>query len=349
MQKTDGMMLFNLIHKFFIEYLPNRRGFSEKTVESYRYTFNDYRRYLEETKGKRLSSLTFDDFAREPIYQYLMHLRSDKKNKNSTLNVRLAAFCSFLKFCSEENVSLAKYFMDVSGIHSFKNDPTKRLEYLTPAQLKKLLGSFDVRLRKERRNRFLVLFLYETGCRVQEVLDLRLSSITFEDKRKTATVRVLGKGSKTRIVPLTEETVVHLKAYLDEFNGEAIQDLFLFYTNHDGLPTKMKAGSVDAMLKTIAARIREEDPSFPENLHAHCLRHSLAMNLYRKGIPLSYIRDILGHSSIDTTSIYAHADNETKLRALEKAAVVQSGQGEAAIGKKWKGKESSLLTYCGLN
>ena len=107
----------------------------------------------------------------------------------------------------------------------------------------------------------------------------------------------------------------------------------------------MRSGTVDYFMKKYGRLAHRENCAFPEGLHAHMLRHSIAMAMYKKGIPISYIRDFLGHSSIETTTIYSHADEETMTRALESVA---NGIATPKL-KNWKGKEQYLLEFCGLN
>ena len=105
----------------------------------------------------------------------------------------------------------------------------------------------------------------------------------------------------------------------------------------------MTPANVDNMLKKYAALAKESDPLFPSHLHAHMFRHSIAMAMYKKGVPLSYIRDFLGHESIDTVRIYAYADSETIEEALKKVSHEGS---DSEAQKKWKGRENELLQYC---
>ena len=112
----------------------------------------------------------------------------------------------------------------------------------------------------------------------------------------------------------------------------------------------MKPGTVDYFMKKYAKLAYEVDSSFPIGLYVHMLRHSIAMAMYKKGIPISYIKDFLGHSSIDTTSIYSYADEETITKALETIDHEESiGNATTAKQKNWKGKEQYLLEYCGLS
>jgi len=109
----------------------------------------------------------------------------------------------------------------------------------------------------------------------------------------------------------------------------------------------MKPGTVDYFMKKYGKLAHIKDITFPENLHAHMLRHSIAMAMYKKGIPISYIRDFLGHSSIETTTIYSYADEETITKAIE--SVGNDENTTTQKQKNWKGKEQYLLEFCGLN
>lgn len=110
----------------------------------------------------------------------------------------------------------------------------------------------------------------------------------------------------------------------------------------------MKPGTVDYFLKKYSKLIHHSDIEFPADLHAHMLRHSVAMAMYKKGIPISYIKDFLGHSSIVTTSVYSYADEETIAMALESIEHEPNSKAKPN-SKKWKGNENYLLEFCGLN
>ncbi len=117
----------------------------------------------------------------------------------------------------------------------------------------------------------------------------------------------------------------------------------------------MASRTVNSFLASYAKGLHEVDPSFPEGLHCHVFRHSIGMAMFKAGIPLSYIKDFLGHSSIDSTSIYAHADNEAMaaaLRSVDQEALPEKDSDGNVVSypeKKWKGKEEYLLHFCGLD
>ncbi len=344
--KKNELQFYQLLRDFLTDYLIVKRNFSHETARAYRQALNILRQYFAEEKRISFDQMNFACFSRSNIYDFLIWLRDVRQCSVPTLNLRIAAIKSFLKYCAEENIELTSHYLDITSIHAFKGTKKPSVEYLTPDQLKLLFSLPDLATKLGRRNRFIMIFAYETGTRIQELLDLKLSSIIRGDK--SVRVRVMGKGNKVRYVPLLESTAKHLDAYLAEFHKSGSGDPFLFYTTHDGAKTQMKPGTVDYFLKKYGKAGHETDLTFPEGLHAHMLRHSIAMTMYKQGIPISYIRDFLGHSSIETTTIYSYADDETIAKALESLEPLQADGHPSPKNKNWKGKEQYLLEYCGL-
>ena len=344
MMSTDKKMQFyQLLRDFLTDYLVTRRNFSDKTVRAYKQSLKLLRKYFSDEKGISFDSMDFSCFSRSNIYGYLMWLKDSRNCSYQTLNLRLAAIKSFLKFCSEEHIELTPIYLEVCSIHTFRASKKERIEYLNQAQIKNLFLAPDATTKLGRRDRFFMIFAYETGARLQELLSLTCDSIVYGDH--SVQLRIQGKGHKTRYVPLLKATIKHLEAYLNEFHDHSDKSDFLFYTIHDSMHTQMKPGTVDHFLKKYARLAYNRDPSFPINLHAHMLRHSIAMAMYKKGIPISYIKDFLGHKSLETTSVYSYADGETIKNALESVQDIPNLKQQ----KKWKGKEEYLLEFCGLN
>ena len=344
--KKNEMMFYQLLRDFLNDYLITRRNFSNKTVQAYRQTFILLRNYCHEEKGISFDRMDFSCFSRSGVYDFLLWLKDARENSANTINLRMSAIKSFLKYCGEENMELMSVYLDVAGIHAFKGVKKAYAEYLTQEQLKLLFSLPDMTTRLGRRDRFFMILAYETGVRIQEMLDLQLNCIIRSDN--SIRLKVYGKGNKVRYVPLLGITVKHLDAYLAEFHKGSSLDAFLFYTTHDRKKTQMKPGTVDYFLKKYGRFAHKADSNFPEGLHAHMLRHSIAMAMYKKGIPLSYIRDFLGHSNVETTTIYSYSDEETITKALESVDHEDAIGSPTARSKNWKGKEQYLLEYCGL-
>ena len=345
--KRNEMHFYQLLRDFLTDYLITKRNFSDKTARAYRQSINILRNYLREEKNISFDRIDFSCFSRSGIYDFLMWLKDTRNNSTQTLNLRLSAIKSFLKYCSEEDMELMPVYLAVASIHAFRGVKRLCIEYLAQEQLKLLFSVPDKTTRLGRRDLFFMIFAYETGARMQELLDLRLNCIIRGDS--SVRVKIHGKGNKTRYVPLLGSTVKHLDAYLAGFHKGSPMDAFLFYTIHDLQKTQMKPGTVDYFLKKYGKLARATEIAFPEGLHAHMLRHSIAMTMHKKGIPISYIRDFLGHNSIETTSVYSYSDEETITKALESVNFEGTIDKTVAKQKNWKGKEQYLLEYCGLS
>jgi integrase/recombinase XerD len=212
--------------------------------------------------------------------------------------------------------------------------------HLSEAAVKALLAQPDPKTVKGMRNRMMLILLYDTGVRVQELVDLRVSDLQLQAKNPF--IIVTGKGSKTRSVPLMDKTVSHLREYLKRFHAEDGAARPLFYSERSGEPHKLSTDAVAVILKTYGNIARRTCAEVPERVHPHLFRHTRAMDLYRAGMPLSYVAEFLGHVSVNTTDIYASADVGMLRKAVEKA-----GPESAEQSPVWKDEES-LKKLCGL-
>lgn len=335
------MAFYRMLRDFLTEHLTVRRGASVKTVRAYKQSLNQFRIYLREEKGIPFDKVDIGYFSRDMVYGFLVYLRDIRNCSIATLNLRLAAIKAFLCYCGGEDIICTAVHLEVSSIRKFKGEKKPCVEYLRPDQLKLLYAVPDVSTSLGRRDLFIMIFLYETGARIDELLNLIIGDIARNGK--TAQLRIRGKGRKIRHIPILEDTMVHLEAYLKEFHPVSGKNELLFYTVHDGMPTKMSSGTVDYFLKKYAEQTAVMDGSFPRNLHAHMFRHSIAMAMYKRGVPLSYIKDYLGHANFDTVAIYAYADGETISEALRKA-----DHEHPSVPNVWKSREKELLSFCGL-
>ena len=287
-----------------------------------------------------LANVSWDHFTRAFVIKYIQWLRQ-RSCGVATCNLRLSALKAFLGYCADEDVSLYSVFQEVKRIPLLKMARTP-VGYLSQTALRTVLAQPDMATVKGRRNRMIMILLYDTGARVQELVDLRVSDFHLE--ARTPFVLVTGKGNKTRSVPLMDKTVAHLKEYLRQFHaGPADRhDVPLFYSLHAGRPHMLSTDAISVLVKNYGEGARTTCAEVPPRVHPHLFRHSRAMHLYQSGMPLPYIAEFLGHASVTTTEIYASADTEMLRKAIER-----TDPGLADETPAWKDEES-LRRLCGL-
>jgi integrase len=215
---------------------------------------------------------------------------------------------------------------------------------LSEDALKALLGQPDIYKRKGLRNQFFMTLMYDTGARCDELRSMRVRDLRI--KSKFATAYLLGKGNKPRIVPLLDKTVEHCKRYLKVYHKDSKPDDLLFYTVIHQERHKISADAVAAFMKKYGVQARAKCVEVPNRVHPHQLRHTRAIHYYRDGMPLALIAEQLGHSSPETTKIYAFADSNMKRIAMEKADIMRNATPQpTAI---WEDDEEMILELAGL-
>lgn len=223
-----------------------------------------------------------------------------------------------MKYCSEEDFEIRGIYNEVCSIKKLKEEK-RPIQYLQPTATAAILTAYDSKTGKQRRNRMLLILLYDTGARVQELSDLNCSSLHLEVKNPYVTL--VGKGSKSRIVPLMTKTVQHLEVYLKEFHPLKVEEP-LFYSFMDGKPHRLSTDSISLVLKTAADMARQTCCDVPDKVNCHLIRKTKAMDLYKNGVPLLFIMQLLGHESMSTTSgFYAFATLEMMSEAMNKATL----------------------------
>lgn len=304
--------------RFFTEYLVGERGASSHTIRSYSDTFTLVLTYMDKVKGKVADRLTLNHFNRKTVLGFLDWLQQKRKCSNSTRNQRLAALHSFFRYMQYEDVKRLGQWQEILSIKVKRQGKRSTVNYLTVDAIKFLLEQIPINTKAGRRNLALLALLYDSGARVHELIDLTPSSLHLD---KPCYITLFGKGSKKRIVPLQDEQVNLLVSYIEEnrLDDLAYNQRPLFANNRG---EKLTNSGVTYILNLYAKNARVLRPDLvPEKISPHILRHSKGMHLLQSGVNLVYIRDILGHTSIQTTEVYARADSKQKREALEAAYV----------------------------
>lgn len=320
-QKDNYFDFATCLEKFFSDYLIKERGASNHTIRSYRDTFVLLIDYLSKEKNIKPYNISFSHIGKECILEFLDWLECKRGCSTGTRNQRCAALRSFFRYMMYIDPAHMSQWKNICEIR-LKRYVKGSLAYLSVEALKCLLDYVPVDTRKGRRDMAVLTLMYQTGARVQEIIDMTPSSIRLS---KPFTVELLGKGSKKRIVPIDENSIELVNCYIKENNlDDCSKRVFPLFFNCWG--ERLSTAGVSYILeKYYLMAKKEHEDLFPDKISPHVLRHSKAMHLLQSGVNLVYIRDILGHASIKTTEIYARADSKYKREALEKAYIDVSG------------------------
>ncbi|MGH3225432.1 MAG: tyrosine-type recombinase/integrase [Streptosporangiaceae bacterium] len=301
------------LRRFLTSYLAGLRGCSPATIASYRDTFRLLITWFRDERSVPPARLTLDHLNADAITTFLGWLQDERHNSVSTRNQRLAAISSFATWMQAEDPARMPSWQDILAIPSKKQD-RPAVRHLTVEQTRLLLAAPDRTARQGRRDATLLATLYDTGARVSEIADLTVRDVRLQ---RPAMASLTGKGRKTRHVPLDGGTVTLLAAYLEEhrLDQPGREDHPVFFNQHRA---RLSRGGIAWIIRKYQARTG--DPLLAGvSISPHAVRHSKAMHLYEAGVPLPYIRDILGHVELSTTEIYARASTEAKRKALEAA------------------------------
>lgn len=299
--------------KYLTEYLPGIQGVSYNTIASKRDAYILLLKYLDDTQNIKAEDVDIPLLSRETIIKYLEWLEKSRGSSVSTRNIRLAAIKSLFSYIQTQTPDYIYQCQQILSIPR-KKEPGHTLEYLTIEGIKSVLDAVETSSRTGFRDLTLLSLMYDSAARVQEIADLSVNDFRAE---KPSTLRLTGKGSKTRIVPLMSTTSdlvsKYISIYHPSYRGEYNVPLF-----SNRKKEKLTRAGITYILKKYVKIAREKQPDLiPETVSPHGLRHSKSMHMLQAGVPLIYIRDFLGHSEISTTEIYARCDSEQKRKAIE--------------------------------
>ena len=303
------------IGNFFTKYLSAERGASSNTIRAYALGISQFIEYLEASGKSTAQKSSTAVLTRVNVLDYLSWLETERSASVSTRNHRLAVIHSFCRYMMRADITHMDRWQDILSIKSKKDRP-KQMLFLSVDGMKLLLASIPTDNIAGRRDLAMIALLYDSAARVNELINLRPCDLHLGHP---AYIVLRGKGNKNRSVPLQDNEVNLLKRYIQEnqLDRQELQTEPLF-RNRNG--SKLTGAGVTYLLMKYVTSAHAVNPELvPKSLSPHSLRHSKAMHLLQAGVNLVYIRDILGHSSIIATEIYARADSKQKREALEAA------------------------------
>jgi len=321
-----------LLHAFFHEWMGKQRNLSTHTVYSYRDTWKLLLQFCSTRKRRGVAKLSLEDLQSGDILAFLEYLETDRKVSIGTRNCRLAAIRSFFAFVAYHEPLAIAQCAEIERI-PVKKRSRPVMCYMDTEEVTAILRAPDRSSLAGQRDHALLAFLYNTGARIQEALNVCPSAIRFE---APAQVELFGKGRKSRICPLWPETAGVLRELLKRQPRSDDEPIFV---NRYGQP--LGAAGVRFKLKQYVQAAAQHVPSLAsKHITPHTWRHSVGVHLVSAGVDVTVIRNWFGHARLDTTNIYARANLETKRKALDQV----NSSATVTDSPTWK-QSPDLLTW----
>ncbi len=331
---TQEMYLATYVRSFFEDYLVCRRNVSYNTIQSYRDSLKLFLNFAADRLGKSAVRLLVSDIAEGVVIDFLTDLEQTRGNSIQTRNHRLVALRCLCEYIGSREPQLLDHCRKIATIPRKRGEALPEIRYLEKEQVAAILSAVARDTPLGYRDYALLLFMYNSGARVQEVADAQTTWLSLAKPYK---VEILGKGRKWRTCPLWENTVRHLKQLVEHRTDQANGHLFV---NRLGHPFSRSA--IATIIRRHTNRAAEKIPSLRGiNVTPHTFRHTTAMHLLQSGVEVNVIRSWLGHVSIATTNQYIEIDLTMKAKALELCEV---GLHDEAVTPSWK-SDPEILTW----
>lgn len=325
-----------IVHSFFEDHLRTQKGLRPASIRSYSDVLRLLLSFISQQAGCSISRLSLVDLTFERILAFLVHLEETRGNRIRTRNQRLAAIQTFFEYIAYRCPDVLDTCQRVASI-PVKRTPPPETNYLEREEVKALLKHLPKKGRHAMRDQVLILFLYNTGARVQEVADLRVENLDLGSQPR---VQLHGKGDKWRMCPLWVETAQRLKALISE-RKEGCKPIDPVFSSRQGVP--LTRFGIYKIVRRHGASL-DKSGSRPRRITPHLFRHTAAVHLLESGVEINVIRGWLGHVSIETTNRYAELTLKAKeeaLRNCEPHLDISAAHRKQAV---WKDDES-LLEY----
>ncbi len=307
---TVGLML----HAFFEDYLKLQKGLRPHTVSSYGDAMRLFLLFVSNDLSCKITRISLDDLSHDRVCRFLNALEQAQGCGIRSRNQRLAALRTFFEYLGGKQPERLAQAQQIVAIPT-KRVPLPETFFLERDEIEGIFARLPSRGRFALRDRTLLLFLYNTGARVQEVADLRMANIEFTPQSR---VHLHGKGDKWRVCPLWTETASLLKRLLGESSGIPAPDrpVFTAYRGHS-----LTRFGIYKIVRRHTQHLTQRGSNHPSRrVSPHVLRHSTAVHLLEAGVEVNVIRAWLGHVSLETTHRYAEITIRTKQAALELCA-----------------------------
>lgn len=319
MGRIADPLLYQMLNEYLTVYLPHQRNASQHTITAERTSLDKFMDYLCHANNCNFFNISLEMFNCDNINGFLDDLVQNQGRKASTRNQRLACIKSFVNYLATRKPEFVIKKMELSNIPVMRSHESDLVKSISEKGIKAILSEPNPISKIELRNQFMMILLYDSGARASELLSLKISDVILD---ATPKLKIFGKGFKTRIIPLMDETVAHFENYMRAYHFEKSKksnDL-LFFTVHAGEHRKMSLDNLSRCINKYATAAQRKCNEVPDAVHPHMFRHSRAVILYHNGMPLPEISRFLGHANIETTiRFYARLGVEDIRQVMIKA------------------------------
>ncbi|MGD0085156.1 MAG: tyrosine-type recombinase/integrase [Acidimicrobiales bacterium] len=304
---TAPQRLGPLVHSFFLDHLVTVKGLRPASVRSYRDTIRLLLCFVAADKGSKITKLGVEDLSFERVLGFLRYLETERGNHVRTRNQRLAALHTLFDYIASREPEMLDVCQRVAAIPMKRAAPAET-HFLERDETEALFRRLPRSGRLALRDRALLLFLYNTGARVQEVADLRVGQVELGEP---ALVRLHGKGDKWRTCPLWRQSADLLVELLASSGTPAIPEAPVFCSATGEALTRF---GIYKIVRRHAGHL--DDIRTNRRVSPHIFRHTAAVHLLEAGVELNVIRGWLGHADLTTTNRYAEINTRAKIEAL---------------------------------
>lgn len=330
-----SVSLGQIVYSFIEDHLKTQKGLSPLSIKSYRDTLRLFLIFTARNAGCRIARLSLEHITFERVAGFLRHLEGERRNQIRTRNQRLAALHSFCEYLASRVPEMMAVAERVAAIPT-KRAPLNETRFLDRDEIGALFAQLPVKGSNTKRDRALLLFLYNTGARVQEVADLRVSNLELSSQPR---VHLHGKGDKWRSCPLWEETAGQLRTLINARKPSDISSPV--FASRSGQPLT-RFGIYKIVRRRTRALEAAQPSAYHRGISPHVFRHTTAVHLLEAGVEVNVIRGWLGHASLITTNRYAEISAKAKeaaLRACQPPVEASSGFRRSAV---WRDDETLL-------
>ena len=289
-------LFFSMTWDYLNIFLPSQNQKSNKTVKAYCDALTIFRRYVSEECKLSIEEFEFEKLTYDFILDYRIFLEN-KGYKPKTVNHRISVIAAYIKYVAMKKTELMQIYLNVSEVPYVKETQEIKEIIENPEALQMLLSS-PKPSKIGIRDQIIMTILYDSAIRADELINLDLLDVNINND--VPYLRIYGKGSKERIVPISENTVLLIQNYIRIYHASGRTSPFI-YTIINGRKNRMSERNIERILEKYGDIVRKIYSDIPARIHPHMLRRTRATGWYRDGVPIETIAVLLGHSNIQTT------------------------------------------------